>query len=56
MASEPTTGTRSLRQAAAPTGYKRAPNRSVIKIKATTIKPTIAPIKSVRTRKTCSSR
>jgi len=56
MASEPTTGTRSLRQVEEPTGYKRAPDRSVIKMKATTIKPTNAPIKSVRTRKTCSSR
>jgi hypothetical protein len=28
----------------------------VIKMKVTTIKPTIAPINSVRTRKTCSSR
>ena len=52
MASEPTTGTRSLRHVAAPTGYKRTPNRSVIKMNATTIKPTIAPIKRVITRKT----
>src|ERR1700676_426906 len=56
MASEPTTGTKILRHAAEPTGYKRAPNRSVIRMKATTIKPTNAPIKRVRIRKTCSSR
>jgi hypothetical protein len=56
MPSEPTTGTSSLRQAAPPAGYSRAPNRSVIKINATTSAPTSAPISSVNTRNICSSR
>jgi len=37
-------------------GYNRAPNRSVMTMKATTAKPTRAPIRRVSKRKTCSSR
>src|SRR5260370_30162030 len=56
MRSEPATGTRSRRHAAPPAGYSLAPNRDDTRMKATTTSPTSAPISSVRTRKTCSSR
>src|SRR5260370_39651415 len=56
MTAEPASGTNRLRHAAPPAGKSLAPNRSVRIMNATTTMPTIAPISSVRTRKTCSSR
>src|SRR5216684_1870010 len=56
MTAEPATGTSSLRHAAPPAGYSLAPNRSVTRINATTTMPTSAPMSSVSTRKTWSSR
>src|SRR5271168_501359 len=56
MPNEPTTGTRSRRHGAPPAGYNRIPARSVSRMKATTVRPTNAPISNVSTRNTCSSR
>src|ERR1700722_4159034 len=56
MASEPMMGIRTRRQAGLPTGYTRMPRRSVSNMKATTATPVTAPITSVRTRNTWSSR
>src|SRR5882724_771572 len=56
MPSEPAIGTNSRRSPAPPAGYSRAPKRSVTKMNATTTIPTSAPISSVTTRNTCSSR
>src|SRR5213596_2020649 len=56
MMAEPATGTSSLRHGEPPAGYSLAPNRSVKRMNATTTMPTSAPINSVRSRKTWSSR
>src|SRR5260370_6120684 len=56
MTAEPASGTNRLRHAAPPAGKSLGRNRSVKRMNATTTMPTIAPISSVRTRKTCSSR
>src|SRR6267143_946180 len=56
MTAEPPTGTSSLLHGVPPAGYSLAPNRSVKRMNATTTMPTSAPMSSVRTRKTCSSR
>src|SRR5260370_36847496 len=56
MESEPMQGTSNLRHGELPIGYSLAANRSVSRINATTVNPTKAPISSVSTKNTCSSR